>query len=78
MKLKAPLGVGDPCVAGVAVTAYDGIYDVEESAGAVLVECFGFIDVSADEPTFRATSPVPSTPPGVKARRRSPRAKSRD
>ena len=29
MKLKAPPGVGEPCVAGVAIVARDGIYEVE-------------------------------------------------
>jgi len=34
MKLKAPLGAGDPCVAGVSIHARDGIYEVEAAVGA--------------------------------------------
>jgi hypothetical protein len=34
MKLKAPPGVGDPCVAGVAILSRDGIYEVEAKIGA--------------------------------------------
>lgn len=45
MKLKAPRGVGEPCVAGVAVPARDGLYDVEAEVAAVLIECFGFVAV---------------------------------
>ncbi len=47
MKLKAPQGVGDPCVAGVTIEARDGIYEVEPEAGALLIECFGFIEIAA-------------------------------
>jgi hypothetical protein len=42
MKLKAPWGVGDPCVGGVTVTPRDGHYDVEPEVAALLIECFGF------------------------------------
>ncbi len=45
MKLKAPQGVGDPCVAGVTVDARDGVYEVEAEIGALLIECFGFVEV---------------------------------
>jgi hypothetical protein len=44
MKLKAPQGVGDPCVAGVTVVARDGLYEVEAKIGALLIECFGFVE----------------------------------
>jgi hypothetical protein len=50
VKLKAPQGVGDPCVAGVAgvagvtVVARDGLYEVEAKIGALLIECFGFVE----------------------------------
>jgi len=47
MKLKAPEGVGDPCVAGVAITPRDGIYEVEADIGALLIECFGFVALEA-------------------------------
>jgi len=47
MKLKAPPGVGDPCVAGVAIVSRDGIYEVEPDAGALLIEAFGFAEVKA-------------------------------
>jgi hypothetical protein len=45
MRLKAPEGVGAPCVAGVAIASRDGLYDVEAEIGALLIECFGFIAV---------------------------------
>ena len=44
MKLKAPQGAGDPCVAGVVITACDGLYEVEAEIGALLIECFGFTE----------------------------------
>lgn len=46
MKLKAPSGVGDPCVAGVIIASRDGIYEVEPEIGAILIECFGFVEVA--------------------------------
>ena len=49
MKLKAPEGVGDPCVAGVAIVPRDGIYHVTAEIGALLIECFGFVAVEAPE-----------------------------
>jgi hypothetical protein len=45
MKLKAPPGVGDPCVAGVAIAPRDGVYEVEPEVGTLLIECFGFVAV---------------------------------
>ena len=36
MKLKAPEGVGNPCVAGVVIAPRDGIYEVEPEIGALL------------------------------------------
>ena len=42
MKLKAPQGAGDPCVAGTVIAARDGLYEVEAEVGALLIECFGF------------------------------------
>jgi hypothetical protein len=45
MKLKAPQGAGDPCVAGVPLTQRDGVYDVEQEVGALLIECFGFVAI---------------------------------
>ena len=47
MKLKAPQGVGDPCVAGVIIASRDGVYEVEPEIGALLIECFGFVAVEA-------------------------------
>jgi hypothetical protein len=47
MKLKAPPGVGDPCVAGITITARDGLYDVGPEIGALLIESFGFAEVKA-------------------------------
>jgi hypothetical protein len=55
MKLKAPEGVGDPCVGGVTLVPRDGLYDVEPEVGALLIEGFGFVAVeaAADEPKSR-------------------------
>jgi hypothetical protein len=44
MKLKAPEGVGAPCVAGVVIASRDGLYEVEAEIGALLIECFGFFE----------------------------------
>jgi hypothetical protein len=49
MKLKAPEGVGDPCVDGVTVAPRGGVYEVEAEVGALLIECFGFMEVAAVE-----------------------------
>ena len=38
---------GDPCVAGAVVAARDGLYEVEAEIGALLIECFGFVEVEA-------------------------------
>jgi hypothetical protein len=51
MKLKAPDGVGDPCVAGVVIVSRNGLYEVDAEVGALLIECFGFVENSvADKP----------------------------
>ena len=47
MKLKAPQGVGDPCVAGVIIAPCDGLYEVEPEVGALLIECFGFVEAGS-------------------------------
>jgi len=44
MKLKAPQGAGDPCVAGVTIVPRDGVYEVEPEIGVHLIECFGFVE----------------------------------
>ena len=49
MKLKAPEGVGDPCVAGVVIASREGIYEVEAETGALLIECFGFAEAGAEQ-----------------------------
>lgn len=67
MKLKAPPGVGDPCVAGVTLSARDGCYEAEPEVSAHLIECFGFVAVGADEkakvapapPARRTPAPLP-------------------
>ncbi len=66
MKLKAPPGVGEPCVAGVAIVARDGIYEVEAEIGTLLIEAFGFIEVEAADrsrngrvPADAARNPMP-------------------
>jgi hypothetical protein len=70
MKLKAPQGVGDPCVAGVLIAPRDGLYDVEAAIGTLLIECFGFVAV--DEP---ATETTKSAPRALAARRAKPAAR---
>jgi hypothetical protein len=75
MKLKAPPGVGDPCVAGATVASRDGLYEVEGEIGALLIECFGFVE-AADE-ISRATSasasaPAPAAPAPAAMRRPAP------
>jgi hypothetical protein len=59
MKLKAPEGVGDPCVAGVVIAARDGFYEVGPEIGAVLVECFGFVEIDTLEAD---NAPAPRRP----------------
>jgi hypothetical protein len=61
MKLKAPSGVGDPCVAGVAIISRDGIYDVDAAIGALLIEAFGFVEIN--EMAKVAPSPAASASP---------------
>jgi hypothetical protein len=70
MKLKAPEGVGDPCVAGVVIAARDGVYEVEAVIGALLIECFGFVEVETPEKAIAVA--VPASAP----RRRVPAKKS--
>jgi hypothetical protein len=67
MKLKAPPGVGDPCVAGVTVAPRDGVYEVAPETGALLIECFGFVEVET-----AAAAKVQAEPA---ARRRKPAAR---
>jgi hypothetical protein len=57
MKLKAPEGVGNPCIAGVAIAPRNGLYDVEPEIGALLIECFGFVEVDVDEKATVAPAP---------------------
>jgi hypothetical protein len=49
MKLKAPEGVGDSCVAGVVIAPREGVYEVEAEIGALLIECFGFVEAGAEQ-----------------------------
>ena len=51
MKLKAPEGVGDPCVAGAVIAPREGVYEVEAEIGALLIECFGFVEAGAEQKT---------------------------
>jgi len=57
MKLKAPEGVGDPCVAGVAIVPRDGLYEVEAEIGLHLIECFGFVEVETLAKPIAAGAP---------------------
>jgi len=58
MKLKAPRGVGDPCVAGVAIAPCDGVYEVEAEIGALLMECFGFVELELAAPEALKGTPA--------------------
>jgi hypothetical protein len=72
MKLKAPEGVGDPCIAGVAIAPCDGFYEVETEVGALLIECFGFVEVGAGdaaESALVAASASASMPMARRGRR---------
>ena len=62
MKLKAPEGVGDPCVAGAIVVARNGIYEVEAEIGGLLIEAFGFVEVRVEA---RANAPSAAGVPAV-------------
>ena len=69
MKLKAPPGVGDPCFAGVTITAREGFYEVEAAVGALLIEAFGFVEVDEKvkvAPPRAAISPPRQGPPWPK------------
>jgi hypothetical protein len=65
MKLKAPEGVGDPCIAGVIIESRNGFYEVDTKVGALLIECFGFAEVGAGEITagVSASESVPRPAP---------------
>jgi hypothetical protein len=64
MKLKAPEGVGEPCVAGIAITSRDGVYEVAPEVGALLIECFGFAEIGADTKADQAPAAVTVRPLG--------------
>lgn len=69
MKLKAPEGVGDPCVAGVIIESRNGFYEVDTKVGALLIECFGFAEVGVGEKTAAAPPPEPVARPAPFGRR---------
>jgi hypothetical protein len=79
MKLKAPPGVGEPCVAGAAIAARDGIYEVEAEIGALLIEAFGFVAVDKTDRSDAALSQTAirrsGMPPSATQRRRVPAKK---
>jgi len=58
MKLKAPEGVGDPCVAGVVLAPRDGCYEVEPDIAGILIECFGFVPAVDDTNTVAASAQI--------------------
>lgn len=59
MRLKAPEGVGAPCVAGVTIASRDGFYEVEAEIGALLIECFGFVETEATAKTGSRRTGMP-------------------
>ncbi len=71
MKLKAPAGVGDPCIAGVTIRPRDGLYEVEAEIAALLIECFGFAAIE-DDGRLQARATGEAEP-----RTRTPRRRSR-
>ena len=73
MKLKAPEGVGNPCVAGMIITPRDGVYEVGPAIGVLLIECFGFAEVEA--PKVRNAVEVPVKPSAGSTRRRQTTSK---
>ena len=76
MKLKAPAGVGDPCVAGVVFTARDGIYEVEAEVGALLIEAFGFVEAETARRPRGAAPPTAGGRSSALRRRAPPSAQS--
>jgi hypothetical protein len=70
MKLKAPQGAGDPCVAGAVVAARDDLCEVDVEIGALLIECFGFVEADAQQ-NVKASPNASSAP-----RRRAPAKKA--
>jgi hypothetical protein len=66
MKLKAPEGVGNPCVAGVVIAPRNGLYEVEAEIGALLIECFGFVEVEAPAKPGVAGAPRRNRPAAKK------------
>ena len=67
MKLKAPEGVGDPCVSGVVLAPRDGYFEVEPEIGVHLIECFGFVPVVNDtRAALPPSKPRRGRPPGRK------------
>jgi hypothetical protein len=64
MKLKAPEGVGDPCIAGVTVTPRDAVYEVDLEVGALMIECFGFVEVGSGEKADEPLAPAVVRPLG--------------
>lgn len=71
MKLKAPEGVGDPCVAGVPIAPRNGVYEVEVEIGALLMECFGFVAVESDVKTAGQATAAPAVRRGKPAARKA-------
>ena len=69
MKLKAPEGVGDPCVAGVIVASRNGLYEVDSKVGALLIECFGFVEVGDGREVTAGRPAEPALQPAQVGRR---------
>ncbi len=67
MKLKAPEGAGDPCVAGAVIGSRDGLYEVEAEIAALLIECFGFAPVEQGESVPATVSRVGAAAPRRRA-----------
>ena len=71
MKLTAPLGVGNPCVAGVTIPSRNGVYEVEAEIGALLMECFGFVAVESDVKGAEQAASAPAVRRGKPAARKA-------
>jgi hypothetical protein len=72
MRLKAPEGIGDPCVAGVILAPRNGFYEVEPEVGTLLIECFGFVAVGPDEKAKAAPAPPAPRAPASLPKLRHP------
>lgn len=69
MRLKAPIGAGNPSVGGIAIApGKGGLYEVDARTGAHLIESFGFVDVDAPKAKAVAAPALPEDTAALKER----------